>query len=1135
MSWSNFTFDVFTPLVYSTLTTTDMVYTDTNTVTSPLLSCQGSCPGNNSCKDKICDCTVSFGNYCGSNQSVITTTESPLSYLGNDSSYQCGCCDNAPTNPPSCVSINPYAPLCQQTQTQTCAKFDDKTTCTLGSNGIGTCLNETCIQQTISGTTGPSSLTGPNWSSNNTQNAGWVACQYSYDFSKLSYETFQEFANWLNDIWINGKNSSAPNGISNTIQTRIRDTNFTYACILDFYNQLYNTGFYISNPGSNKIQNYDFLSNTIQLFVQGILTNLGGMVFNSTTIPTNLQNALLQACQLPVIVQNGDQYSLSVNLSYSQLQNANSSGINNYVQNCLQNFLQDSKGTMRQSGQPINFSELEVINSIITGYSAIQIVNENGSPSYIFVQNINPSNYDNVYYPGYIFATVQISCIIEQWSPMLLLLGLVTNPSLTFSPTTCEKIASQISTIPTKCIETCNSNCIQQIENFCQISYSPPSNINPILSQQQLFSEGSEKCHCYDSFLVPAGDSPSIGNFASMCFANSCDSSMKTMFGLTDQYCATQCQKVGDWAQQGIMKQPSDFDTANYNRICGYIPTTTPNNYNSSVLTTGIIMTILTTMLAFSICKHKNFEPIKTVIITFIVFAIFSTLTGFFTRDLAGIGFCQNTSDFKYKFECQSRISKISLPSYFCNYQEACECVSDSDCPTNCNVCASTFCIPSSGNRQTETVEQTQPNIIIIIFSVLSSLIIPFVLIYFHDDYHWGISKKIFSFIAVSIGIIGLIFTIVQAKKKYSQTVPVGACNIVTNTCNPPCKSNETCNQENVCVCNDNPCLENQQCGTDGCGNSCGTCPTGYICNSSTRTCIGPASFTIGYTDSNNNSYILVTEITEIPKYIFLLPINQFDPNKYLSTWIYDPSKNLIYIEPSPVFGNQIFALVAGGQSASNYCDPYPKVGGVPYVYGTGQPYGDYNLYLDVYNSQSIYNYGLTRFERWTIFSNGVIQDMQCFDNNNQPGRCIAVYIQNENAGPVLTTTSPWNLKCSFFSFNPLPPEGVFSTQTPVGSVLACPVRDGSVQNCPQISVDTANNQNPYYNNNQSPVCGVFNTLKNQPHPQWSNIVNEFGQGVCGVSSGNTTYQNGCCNYLGDSCFNPSLNTWCNQINPPSQ
>ena len=172
------------------------------------------------------------------------------------------------------------------------------------------------------------------------------------------------------------------------------------------------------------------------------------MVFESISVPTNLQNALEKACTLPNIIQNGDQYSININLNYFQLQEAQSSGINNYVQNCLQNLLQDNKGSMRQAGQPVNIPDLTVINSVVEGYSAIQVIDENGNPSYVLVSNINPNFFNSIYYNGYIFSSAQIICVIEQWSPMLLFFALITNPSLTLSPTVCTKIASQINTIP---------------------------------------------------------------------------------------------------------------------------------------------------------------------------------------------------------------------------------------------------------------------------------------------------------------------------------------------------------------------------------------------------------------------------------------------------------------------------------------------------------------------------------------------------------------------------------------------------------------------------------------------------------------------------------------------------------------
>ena len=1117
MSWSEINFDIFTPKVYGTLTTTNMIYNGLNTINTPVLTCQST----QCChSEQNCNCNITFPNLCvqTQNKPAISWTQTPLTFSGN---YGDEC---------SCEGENVYYAICQQSQTQTCADFDGVKTCTLGTNGTSNCLNGTCIYSM-------GNPTGANWGTPNSQTAGWVICEYNYDFSKLSYETYQEYANWLNAIWTGQGNASVPKGFDASSLTRIRDTNFSYACVLDFYNQIYNTGFYASNPSSNNFFNFDFLSNSIQKYVQNITVNLGNMVFETTAIPTNLQNAITQACVLPSIVQNGDQYNIIMNLSYSQMQEAKAGNLNDYVQNCLNTLLKDANGIMLQNGENVNISLPTFINSYLTTYSAIQIIDGNNNPYYGLVTNIEPGSFNSAYYNGYIFAYCQVSTVIQSWSPMLVMYAVLTNPSLTFSQTACSTISTQIHTIPLKCYETCGTNCLQNIDNYCTISYTPPKNINSVLAQQTLFLDSSDQCHCYNSFLVPAGQTPSIGNFASMCFANSCDSKMKQMFGLTDQDCAQYCQEVGNWAENNDMREPSDFNIPDFNRICGYIPQTQPLSYNSSVLSTGIVMTILMTMLTFSICKHKNYSSFKTTLFVFVVFATFSALTGFFTRDLAGTGFCASTNDFKYKFVCQSRLSKISLPSYFCNYQEACECVSNSDCPSGCGICASTFCIPSSGSRQTKVVSKARPNVIMIIFSVISCVILPFVLIYLHDDNHWILSKKVFSVIAILVGIIGLIFTIVQAIKKYKQTVVVGACNVVPNTCNPPCGENEVCNNQGVCVCAKNPCVLGNQCGTDGCGNSCGTCATGYTCNETTRTCVGSVSFSIGYVDSKNNQYILTTSAIYPPKNLALIPVSAYEqaPSSFFSTWVYDPQNKMIYLEPNEILQNQIWCIITGGEQM-NQCDPYPKIGGVNYPQNVMPQFnGEYSLYLSQYNGQNVYENGLTTYQRWVIHDNGSIIDTACQNNSGSIGRALCVYLTPIGKNPTLTTTSPWNLNPTTFSFNPLPPAGTFSSEIPTVSNLVCNDRSGSSVHCPRISTYTSDNRNPMYQNSSIPLCSSYNIIPNQANPLWPTIVSEIGSSNCGVNPNNNGFQQGCCGAIGNACFDSSMNYWCNEIEQVEQ
>ena len=1129
MSWTGFNFDVFTPKVYGTLTTSNMIYKNSSTKSMSGV-CESPCGDymDLSCSDGNGHPTCfpsNLKNQCGS-QSSITLTYPEATCPLDDNGY---CSPNNDNDCPKIGHDQQQSTYCTITQTQICADINDKQTCTLGSNGIGNCLNDTCVQQT-------NSSTGANWSSNNTPSSGWIICQYYYDFTQLSYPSYQEFANWLIAVYSTGTSPSAPNGLSSDVRIKIRDVNFVHALVSDFYNQIFNTNFYASNPASNPFSSKDFLSIDIEAYVNGLITDLAGMVFGTTIIPSVFQQSIAQACFLPTVSQYEDTYTLNTSINYFQLQQAvgSSSTLNGYIQDCMNSLLKDNLGIMRQSGTPITTPTLILQNSQVISYSAVQ-VESNGNSTYSYTTNIPPGAYNSAYYEGYMFATANVSSVIQQWSPMLLLYALSTNPSLTFSEKACSTIASQVYVIPMKCMETCGQSCLQ---NYCNISYTPPSIINSVLPQQLFFSQDSEKCVCYNSFLVPAGQSPSNGNPGSMCYSNSCDEEMKQLFGLTDQKCTEYCQEVGDWAKDGTMKNPSDFNTGIFNRLCGYIPTTQPVAYNTSVLTTGIVMTILFTMLSFSICKHKNYSTTRTGIIVLLTFSFFGILTGFFSRDLAGVGFCSN-NDPGYKFVCQSRISKINLPSYFCNYQEACECVSNSDCPANCNICASTFCIPQSGNRKTETISETKPNVIIIIFSVLSSLIVPLVLIYLHDDYHWIISKKIFSIIAVLIGVIGLVFTIVQARKKYSRVVPVGSCSVVNNTCEPPCSNGEVCNDNNVCVCASNPCLKGNQCGNDDCGNSCGTCSTGYTCNPISRTCIGPVSFTIGYT-YQGQQYILTTSVSDPPINLMLTTIQDYNsaPYNYLSTWVYDPFNNTIVLQPREENGWKIYALVAGAQATYGqaYCDPYPTVGGVGYSSSAGQfaqAFGDYGLYVDLYNASTIAQYGEKRFQRWEIFSNGVIQDNSCPVNNGQYGRCIAVYMYQGQ--PVMTTTSPWELNCTQFNFFPTPPNGTFSEDKPVGAVLACQNRTGTEAGCPEISVDVQGNSNPLYNNDISPVCGSTDSVIASPHPLWSQIQTQMGSAVCGVSPFNGPFQKGCCNYLGDSCFNTEDSTWCNQISKPNQ
>lgn len=64
------------------------------------------------------------------------------------------------------------------------------------------------------------------------------------------------------------------------------------------------------------------------------------------------------------------------------------------------------------------------------------------------------------------------------------------------------------------------------------------------------------------------------------------------------------------------------------------------------------------------------------------------------------------------------------------------------------------------------------------------------------------------------------------------------ACTLVPCSSSYPngaCPAGKTC-QNGTCICS-TPCAQGQECGTDGCGESCGTCPAGKVCQNRKCTC----------------------------------------------------------------------------------------------------------------------------------------------------------------------------------------------------------------------------------------------------------------------------------------------------------
>ena len=1099
MSWSNFTYDAYTPSLTGRVTSGALPI-----ITSPATSignCEGSCvkESGNRCPAPVCDCVPAFPNMCPTGSGLVYTSNLAITQSGTTSDGCQECCVVSPGDPdPVCFA--PKRATCTQTQEQTCGTLQPSV-CTLGSQGIGICA-ENCTYGTDWDVISPAT--------------GWVDCSYMYNFQNFFNGSYGPFANWLKDIWTGGTNGIAPNGIAPSVRNRIRDTNFIYACLTDFYNSIYNTGYYASHQGTNNFSNVDYIRQGFQSFAQNMVSNIQNMIFLTSSAPTALINAIQSALVGPVCSQQESTFQITFQLSYSQHIACQQSGnVEGYLESCLNNLLQDSQGSMTRSGISLPVATPTLTNAFLQTYSAIQFQDSNGNPFYSYTSGISPQGFGN---SNSIFATAQYIATVNSWSPMLVIYFANTFQNVSFDSGTCTAIGQQINTIPVKCNQVCQgSTCIDNIKDFCGVNYTPPSFISATAAKL-LYSILSEDCICYSSLLAPAGQGYNDGNPASMCFDQNCSPTFRSIFGLNDSLCRGYCVEVDEWVQGNSMRDSDYLDRKRFEQICGEVPLTTPVQYNSSVMVTGIVTTILGGLLTFSICKHRNYSSGKTLLITFLITLIIACATAFFTRDLAGCGFC-NTDQKPYKFECQSRITKVKLPNQFCNFQETCECLGDADCPNGCT-CAGSLCIPPSGQRNYITVNKTRPNIVMIVLTVIISVCFPAALIYLYEDYHWPIPKSLFIGGVLLLGALGLGYMVYSATKKYPEKVLQGSCSATgpVNGCLGGCPTGYTCDNSGNCVCS-TPC-GGKKCGTGGCGISCGTCPAGYVCNNGE--CVGPTSFNIQYTDSQGTAYYMAVQVTDVgisPRSLALYNSQMVsaNPSGFKTMWTYNPSVGTISIGPDSTTGQQVYALTTGAPP-DNICDPYPVV-------GTAAPGpvlgGDYQMYVDPYVP------GAPRFERWVIHTDGVICDSKC---NN---RCIAAFQYRGTNGVLisqtlqLTTTSPWNLSCGNFIFNPAPPPGTFSETPGCGSVQVCPDRTGNNPGCPPISVTTSVATGVFLDQ----TCALEDVIKT-PHPQWGNIVNEMGPSVCGVAPGNPTFQQGCCGYLGDSCYSSGQ---CSQIAQPFQ
>lgn len=869
---SNVTFDPNLPIVKATHNTVSLAYIDGNPikVSSAKSQCESNSPDSCSCCPGESSGSPPFPNECPAGKDLLYAYVSPPQPVGD--TFPCG----------GGISGQGYCTYCESKQDQYCGTLDTKGSCLVGTSGYGECNSGLCTQHTDWDyyPTG----TNPNYFCNGClveQNIGWINCKYNFSFDNFSLQiNINTFTEWLKDIYntpisipnVNGctfTNPLDPN--SKPIQNRIRDSNVIYCAIIEFFNEIYSTGYY-AGSSNNPFNDIDYFATGSS----GISSNIYQLLFNDfsslydTKTANLIQSQLDTLLLIPYGLQNEDTYSIQMYLSYTQYQDLknNSNSMNEIISQYMASFLQESQGSINRTnsgqvgGQP---ASAQFTNIAFGNINAIQVINitnpsiENDYAINQFSENDwNNQTTDN----GFMFGTIEVTADISLWSPMLVVF-FANQQNITFSPNACKMIGTTnnqqpIMSIPKSClVNDCTNNdvtnCLSDLKTYCNVYYenNAPFNSDAI---NQMVNNNDLECLCYTSRLVPEDVSPKDGNFTAMCFDQSCSNStlLKNVFGISDATCASTCPTISDWinssSQTGQPADQSQLDNNAVKRICGVIiDPYVPKTINTSVLLVGLTLTFLLCALSFSIGKHKNYSNFSIVMIMIVVGIVFLGISIFFAKDLAGIGMCETSG--KSQMICQSRITKRNIPLEFCNYIFNCECSSNSDCGAGCT-CDSSTCVPIQGPRETKTIKETKVNIYLLVFAIIVMIILPIVLIYLHDDYHWKISKTKFTIILILLVIAPLIYVLISVFVKRDKQVYAGSCKSTQCVKDTDCNNGSVCT-DGLCVC-PVPC-GNKVCGTDTCNNNCGTCEGGQMCF--LGTCINGSN---SYNIENNNLYLSI-------------------------------------------------------------------------------------------------------------------------------------------------------------------------------------------------------------------------------------------------------------------------------------
>lgn len=667
---------------------------------------------------------------------------------------------------------------CTSSEEGICATKDIPRTINVGK-GYGSCRTSTDKNNCI-------------WESQakrNKETNGYCSVCYGYDFDNYYWRNVSDLEDWIIDIYTK-TNKSLKDGIDTTIKTVLRDQTYIYATTLDFFNQLYNTGYYYTNPEKNNFNDVNFLlssQNTI---------NFRNDIFDSIDLSTiytpkerfeKVKKTLSQICVLPnpTLDENNNEYILQFHISYTQYTNIDNkydSNIAEYGSTIIQNILKDHEAQVIYDTQNQWVPNPPVLDVPKNGTELMaEVIDYN-------TLNINLVKISEIYnYSGQFsfIPSVTFKLKIKTWSPMLMLYFEILKPNITYNQVTCEIMGNQQEhnfSLPLKCFTTnCEKypdKCYQEEKTYCKYDLYLPSVFIDVFPYNKIRLSKSTSCRCESNHLAPANKESESkqGKAAAACFDTLCSNDDRAMRNLTGT-CKKYCDTVWRWLNTNdpalASQKPDEIDWLRFQQICGknYRPFYL-QKINTEVLIIGIIITLFCIMLTILISISKKYSKNKTILIAIVTLITLGIITTYLSFDLAGQPWCENKKNI-----CESRISKINIPTSFCDFTMPCECEGrDEDCKSDSCICINSLCVPKTGKRPTKTIKVKNKNYSLLVVSIIMCVIMPLIFIYASRDFHWHINRIISIIIVIILSIIPLIYITLKFTIPTKKIVFDGKC-----------------------------------------------------------------------------------------------------------------------------------------------------------------------------------------------------------------------------------------------------------------------------------------------------------------------------------------------------------------------